>query len=335
MVDLRVLTTLPEGFVNSAAKELHALLGGPTLIHLKGRDSSALVVSILLHGNETSGLTAVQELLRSTDDLARDLIIFVGNTAAAARGERRLDGQPDYNRIWAEGELPEHQLAQQVLGYIASCNLLAAIDIHNNTGKNPLYACINHVDRRFIRLARQFSDTIVFFSEPHEVFGNNIARYCPAVTLECGVPGNPEGIAQALALMKFALTGFEHGSAQREHDCTVFHTVARMTVVQDSEFTFSPRPTSADLTLRDDLDSWNFRWIPPETHFAYCNAPAKKSSLRVTDDAGHDVTDDYFFREGNRLRTRCAFVPSMLTKDERVIAQDCVGYIMEPYPLSQ
>lgn len=335
MVDLQIFTTLPAGFVNCPANKLHALLGGPAVLHLKGRERSALVVSVLLHGNETSGLTAVQELLRSTDDLPRDLIVFVGNTAAAAVGERRLDGQPDYNRIWSEGNSPEHRMAQQVLDYLASCNPVAAVDIHNNTGKNPLYACINHVDRRFIRLARQFSDTIVFFSEPHEVFGNNVARYCPSVTLECGMPGNPDGIAQALAILRFALEDIENTSAQPDQDCTVFHTVARITVPDHSVIIFSPRPSSADLTLRDDLDSWNFRWMPPDTHFAYCQGAEAERWLRVTNDAGHDITDHYFYQEENRLLTRRAFLPSMLTKDERVIVQDCVGYIMEPYPLSQ
>lgn len=333
MVDLQVLTKLPDGFLNSAAHEMHALLGGPTLLHLKGEHKSALVVSILLHGNETTGLTAVQELLRSTDGLPRDLIVFVGNTAAAAAGERRLDGQPDYNRIWAGGNLPEHRLAQQVLNYLADCNPVAAIDIHNNTGKNPLYACINHIDRRFIQLARRFSDTIVFFSEPHEVFGNNAARYCPSVTLECGMPGDREGIAQTLATLRFALSEFEDNTATHEQEYTVFHTVARMTISEHSAMTFSPRTTGADVTLRDDLDSWNFRWIPPETHFAYRKDSGATSALRVTNDAGRDITDDYFYQEGNSLRTRRAFVPSMLTKDERVIAQDCLGYIMEPYPL--
>lgn len=60
-----------------------------------------LFVSMLLHGNETTGLLAVQRLLDKYRDqpLPRALSVFVGNVEAARLGLRRLEGQPDYNRI--------------------------------------------------------------------------------------------------------------------------------------------------------------------------------------------------------------------------------------------
>lgn len=332
MVALSLLTTLPEHLLNCRATELHAILGGPTLIHLKGKQAAPLFVSILLHGNETTGLPAVQALLKSKASLPRDLIIFVGNTAAAEKGARRLKNQPDYNRIWAGGELAEHRLAQQVLDYVANTGPVAAVDIHNNTGRNPLYACINHVDRRFVSLAQSFSNTIVFFSEPHQVLANNMARYCPAVTLECGLAGEPSGIEQAIATLEFGLYGDLDVATSELEDCSVFHTVARMRVPADSSIHFADSPSSADFTLPMSLDNWNFTRLKPNTHFAYCNS--EHATLSVSNDAGRDVTGEYFYRDGNRLFTRRPFIPSMLTLDEKVIQQDCVGYIMEPYPLA-
>jgi len=37
--------------------------------------------------------------------------------------------------------------------------------------------------------------------------------------------------------------------------------------------------------------------------------------------------------EGDMLRTTRALMPSMFTLDERVIRQDCLGYLMERYTL--
>lgn len=330
MVDLPVRKTLPEVFLSCQASDLQSLLGGPCLIHLRGRTQQAVVVSILLHGNEVSGLTVVQKLLQQSTVLPRDLLIFVGNTRAAEAGLRRLDGQPDYNRIWAGGQLKEHLMAQQVLDYTASCNPVAAVDIHNNTGRNPLYACINHVDRRFLRLARSFSDTVVFFSEPHQIFANNMARYCPAVTLECGQPGDKTGIEHALHTLELCLHSEISDGPDDEIDrVELFHTVARMIVPPDSRIAFG-QMENADFVFPEGFDAWNFRPLPVGTHFGVARSTDKR--LRVRNDAGRDITEEYFSLENGVMKTRKTFSPTMLTLDERVILQDCVGYIMERYP---
>ena len=62
---LTVLDTLPAHFLDTPARELHRLLPGPTLIHLPGRRQPELFVSVLLHGNEDSGVVALQSVLRT------------------------------------------------------------------------------------------------------------------------------------------------------------------------------------------------------------------------------------------------------------------------------
>ncbi|MEZ5476568.1 MAG: hypothetical protein R3E95_03475 [Thiolinea sp.] len=72
---------MPAGFFElSGPNELHTLMPNPTLVHLPGRREPRLFVSILLHGNETTGFFAVQKLLqkyREQDQpLPRALSIF-------------------------------------------------------------------------------------------------------------------------------------------------------------------------------------------------------------------------------------------------------------------
>ena len=55
--------------------------------------------------------------------------------------------------------------------------------------------------------------------------------------------------------------------------------------------------------------------------------------LEVVDEQGLEVAQRFFSVEGDLLRTHRAVMPAMLTLDERVIRQDCLGYLMERYPL--
>ena len=49
------------------------------------------------------------------------------------------------------------------------------------------------------------------------------------------------------------------------------------------------------------------------------------------DEHGNDVAQRYFSTDGEELRVRVPVMPSMLTRDHRVIRQDCLCYLMERY----
>ena len=174
---LRELDDLPVSLLETEAKGLHQVLGGPTLFHLRGRREPALFVSVLMHGNETSGWDAIRKVLRDHLDsegfrLPRSLSLFVGNTEAAERGVRHLPGQPDYNRVWPGSETsgkPEHDLMRQVVDTMAGREIFASVDIHNNTGLNPHYACVNVLEHQSLHLAALFGRIVVYFVRPRGV----------------------------------------------------------------------------------------------------------------------------------------------------------------------
>ncbi len=164
---------VPDGFLDCPADRLASILPGPSLIDLPGRGQNPLFLSVLLHGNENSGLLAVQNALRRHADrlLPRGLLLFVGNVKAAAAHVRTLPEQADFNRVWPgtlTPDAPEAIMAQEVFDYVASRNPFASIDIHNNTGFNPHYSCITRLEPEFIALARLFSRIVVHFQRPAE-----------------------------------------------------------------------------------------------------------------------------------------------------------------------
>ena len=161
----------PEGLLEVAADRLHTVLPGPTLLHLPGRQHRPLFVSVLLHGNETSGLEAVQQLLKKYAErsLPRALSVFFGNIEAARHRLRRLEHQPDFNRIWPgtlHDACPESALVAAVTEIMRRRQVFASIDVHNTTGLNPHYACVNRLDLRFLRLASLFGRLVIFFTHP-------------------------------------------------------------------------------------------------------------------------------------------------------------------------
>jgi hypothetical protein len=335
---LRETEQLPVQLLDLPAEALHAALGGPTLFHLAGRREPPLFVSVLMHGNETTGWDAVRAVLRGYVEagrlglLPRAMSLFVGNTAAAAAGVRHLPGQPDYNRVWPGGETaggPEHRLMAAVVERIASRGMFASIDIHNNTGLNPHYACVNRIDTRFLHLAAMFGRTVVYFVRPRGVASMAMAELGPSVTLECGKSGTTLGTEHAAAYVEACLRLAEHPAHPvAAQDVDLYHTVATVKVPPGVDFGFGER--GRDLCFSDDLERLNFREVPAGTAFARVGAPdARLLDVRSEDNV--DVAQRYFAVEDGELRLRCAVMPSMLTLDENVIRQDCLCYLMERY----
>jgi len=335
---LQQLDALPEGLLDTAPEGLQSLLGGPTLLHLPGRRPEPLFVSVLLHGNETTGFLALQALLRDYRDreLPRALSIFFGNVAAAAEGVRRLEGQPDYNRVWPGGEgagTPEHALMVAVVAEMERRRPFAAIDVHNNTGTNPHYACVNRIDHRYLHLATLFSRTVVYFTRPRGVAAMAMGNLCPSVTVECGKPGQPHGTEHVREFLDAALHLSDipvHPVAL--HDIDLFHTVLILKVAERCRFGFGGSDPGADLDFLPDLDRMNFRELPPGTCLARVRGD-RLDCLQAWDERGRDRVADYFTIEQGELRTRRAVMPSMFTLDARVVRQDCLGYLMERYEL--
>ena len=341
MPRLNILDHVPESFLNLPATELWRVLPGPTLIHLGGRRPEPLFVSLLLHGNEDVGLIAMQRLLTGLQGkiLPRALSIFVGNISAARAGVRRLADQPDYNRVWpsSEGAISDESrsaeqiLMQQVVAEMRPRHVFASVDLHNNTGKNPFYACINRLDFPFLHLASFFSRTVVFFRSPAGVQSMAFSEFCPAVTCECGKVGDPAGIAHAADFLEACLNLSEiPAHAVSPNDVHLFHTVATVKVPCDVSFGFDS--TDTDLSFSSELEEMNFRELEPGTRLA-TRRPNSQSNLIVFNDANVDVTTQYLMETPDEICLRRPVMPSMLTHNEQVIRQDCLGYFMERLPL--
>lgn len=326
---LTVLERVPEGLFSTPAERLATVLPGPSLLRLEGQRSPALFFSVLLHGNETSGWDALCQLMQSKQPLERDIVLFIGNVSAAAQGVRTLPGQLDFNRLW-RGEHQNRALVDAVLRELAAQPLFAAVDFHNNTGRNPHYTVLTQVTPTSLALASLFSDKAVLVEEPDTVLTRAVQDLCPATTVEVGPISDPASTERARQLMEAYLTLTEIPTTP-ETRVRLHRALARIHVREQVEFAFADGDAADvlhDLTLTGGMEAVNFHPLPAGTEFGVARRPLHEV-LTVVDPAHRDVTPQFLEIRDGHISLKRPVIPAMYTTDSLVIRQDCLCYLME------
>jgi succinylglutamate desuccinylase len=330
---LNVIHHIPDGLLTTPPTELYEIFSEPTLMHLSGVRDTPLFISVLLHGNETTGYFAIQELLKKYQgiSLPRSLSIFFGNVQAARYALRRLDNQVDYNRVWPHqgfsSDSKESLIMSQVIDEMKTRQVFVSVDIHNNTGLNPHYACVNRMDNAFFQLAILFSRTVIYFIRPQGVLSQAFAEICPSITIECGKTEHRHGITHALELIESCLNiSSLPTNPVLKQDIDLFHTVATVSIKPDIDFSFTDSQSS--VCFRSDLEKLNFCELPIGTGIGEISDPELVPFLVINED-GKEVYDQFFRVDNHRLVTNCDIMPSMLTTEIDIIRKDCLCYLME------
>ena len=329
---MKILTRLPRGFLDCAAHELEAALGGPTLIHLEGGRQPAVFVSVLLHGNETSGWDGLRLFLDRNPSPQRNLTIFIGNVAAAARGMRVLPGQKDFNRIWRNTSGAGGALAVAFARAIADREFFAAVDLHNNTGHNPFYSVLTDLDPVNFGLAYMFSDKAVFIREPRTTMTGVFSGRCPAVALETGPIGDSRCAIRVYDFLERCLA-LDVVDPVDSGDLELFEALARVHVRPGVDFSIAgDGEETGALVLTGGVEAVNFHELAAGTPFASSDLAANEV-LQVLDAEHDDVTDDFFAQAARAIYLKQAVVPAMYTTDPYVVQQDCLCYFMRRFQL--
>ena len=235
-----------------------------------------------------------------------------------------ITGQPDFNRIWAPGAGPEHDMTREVLDRVKRTGPVACIDIHNNTGRNPMYTVVARYDDSHLSLASRFSRTVVYATSPDTTCSAAFSDICPSVAVESGLPGEPEGVD---AVVRYVSDTLELPDPVHHvaFDIDLFHTVAVVKVAPSC--TCGAVGEDADIELDPAIERYNFKEIPPGTRLA-----------RVRDGNTHCIDVQAFERttaeswlriQDNELTVARTLMPAMLTSDPDIVKWDCLCYLME------
>ncbi len=340
MLSFDQIDSYPPELLDVPAVKIRSILPRPTLMHLSGRTTSPIFVSVLLHGDEDVGLKAIQQVLTNHRHtrLPRSLTVFFGNVEAAEAMVRFLPHQPDFNRIWPGSEWPHtpyHDMMRSVLEVMVERGVVASIDLHNNTGRNPYYACVTSMNAEHLHLASLFSRRVMYFQRPKGVQTQAFAQFCPAITCECGPIGDCGGVAAAVNVIEQALAlgdtqvdaDYATLLAQAQLPIALYRTVATWRLLPGRSITFASR-AQADVYLRPDLDTLNFAALAVGQELGELSQQPS-SCLEVRDESGRVVTDEYLALHAGKLIITQPVIPSMLTTSIDAIRKDCIGYFME------
>ncbi len=327
--DLKVLPEIPQMPQTTPLDQITHYFPQPCLFEVPGSTEETVFLSFLLHGNEFTSFEVLKKLVNKykKDTPEKSLIFLVGNVEAASLQKRFLSGQQDFNRIWKSGSSPEHQWAEQVKNYVAErAPLFATIDIHNNTGKNPFYSCISELTDSFVYLASLFSSTLVYFRHPDSVLSTNFSSFGPALTIECGESGNPESTGLAYQFVLDVINSSTLNHPVQDSDIQIFQTIGR--IVVDSEVKVAFGKELGDIHFTENFESINF--CPQTEGEWFCETNLKKLPIQILDQQGNDLSEEFLIFKDGVARWRKSVIPSMFTKDTKVITQDCLGYVMIP-----
>jgi hypothetical protein len=226
-------------------------------------------------------------------------------------------------------------MAARVAARLAEQPLFAAVDLHNNTGRNPHYGIVTDLSPDNLGLAYLFSDKAVYVREPDTVMTRIFAGRCPAVALEVGPVGDPRCEDRVYDFVKRLLTLDAIPDADLQQ-LQMFRTQVRVHVAPEITFLFADEAadtSAADLTLTGGIEAVNFHELPAGAEFGRTGQPPS-AVLQVLDVQHRDVTDQYFEQVGACLRLKRSVVPAMYTTDPAVVRQDCLCYFMERMPLA-
>ena len=306
---LRVEAAPPSALFDLPAKNLADELGGPTLFDWRRAGEAPLFVSVLVHGNEISGWDAVRRLRRELMDAS--VLLFVGNVAAARAGVRALPGRPDFNRVWEGGEWPEARVADAVSEFVAEARPRLAVDVHNNTGRNPPYSVVARRDAATLAAASAFAGRAIFATQPTGFQTGRLARVCTAVTVEVGTPDDPASTDRAAAFLRRLLDcSVSRPAAPETAGLALYETVARVTL-------------SDDAVIVPDAQRFNFRTAPAGAKLV------ERGALSAHAADGADVGDVYFRRSNGATVLKRPSVVAMYTGDLHAARQDCLCYFIE------
>ena len=307
---LNIAATLPDSLADVPATALADELGGPTLFDLRKPKAPPLFVSVLLHGNEVSGWDAVRGLFYEFRSISS--LLFLANLDAAREGVRALPSQADFNRVWEGGDTSEAAVAAEVTARVAAAEPYVAVDIHNNTGRNPPYAVVCRTDSKTLAFAGAFAERALLASQPDGFQTRRFTRFCTAVTVEVGTPDDPDSTTRAAGYVAELLSAYPRPPSTRApHELRLYETVARVLVAEGTE-------------IEPAMQGFNFRRAPAGACLTRCGPLVARSA------DGDDISDEYFTVDDGMAVLIRPTILAMYTRELESARRDCLCYFLEP-----
>jgi succinylglutamate desuccinylase len=307
-----------------------AHLGGPSVVHLPGKDhSKCRVIVTLLHGNEPSGIKAIYSLLQQGFKPQFDTKIIIASVVASLTEpvftHRMLPGKDDLNRCFSRNQTDlQSQLAQAINQQIREYAPESVVDIHNTSGSGPAFSVSVSNSPQHQALAAHFTHRLVYTdirlgSIMEQEFG------CPVVTIEAGGAYDDEADITALKGIESYLNS--HHVFTQTQDLELLLNPRRLELMTTSSIGYSTEKLNGvDITLRQDIEHFNFKRIESGTLIGWVDTQIQ-THLKL--DRDHMQPNDFFKVLDGKLLTKKHLTLFMVTTRADIAKSDCLFYFSE------
>ncbi|WP_019616376.1 succinylglutamate desuccinylase/aspartoacylase domain-containing protein [Psychromonas ossibalaenae] len=303
------------------------------LILFKGKDSQrpCRIITTLLHGNEPSGVYALQRLITNQTQPICDTYVFVASVRAATAEPlfyfRMLPEHRDLNRCFSDINISDQQgaLALYIKEFIRGKRPELLMDMHNTSGESPAFSVSHVQDRRHASLCLLFSPFIIHSTiKVGALFEQDFN--CPNVTIECG------GAANEMS-HEIAYTGLhrifraEISELKGEAESPVWlNNPLRLELKADTKLAYADSPCpQADLTLPLDIDSHNFGVWGADRPLGWLGDRGM-NIFTVKGAQGKDHLADLFTCRNRQLFPAVSLHLFMITNRADIALSDCLLY---------
>jgi hypothetical protein len=308
-------------------------LGGPCLLRVRGEDPSRTrALSVLVHGNETSGARALHRWLRRGRRPHASLLCIVGGVRAALREpaltHRFVPGERDLNRCFRPPfDDPPGPVAREILEALRAARPDCLVDIHNTSTPGPAFAVAPHEDPAHESLAALFCRNLVVTDISLGALMETSGDPCPAVTVECGAAADPAADAIAWqGLLRYLHETEVPGTLPAGAPIELYHHPVRLELEPGTRIAWGDAPVAgADLTVRAGLEQLNFSTAAPRTRLGWLG-PRGLAPLRLRDGRGRELRGDWLQDDAGCLRAALALRLFMITASAEMALGDCLLY---------
>ena len=308
-------------------------LGGPALLHISGIDNTRKrALSVLVHGNETSGARALHRWLCLGRRPRVSLLCFVSGVEAALceplLSQRFVPGERDLNRCFRPpfNDRPGH-IAQAMLAVLQAERPDCLVDMHNTSAPSPAFAIAPHEDVAHEALGALFCNNLVITEITLGALMESSGDPCPAITVECGATGDPRAEQVAWeGLQRYLHDEAVPGVPAPDSHLELFHRPVRLELEPGTLLAWGDGPVvGADLTVRTDLERFNFTTVEPDLVIGWLG-PRGLDPLRVSDRMGRNRCDEWFRIQDGRFHTKESVRLFMVTSSLKMAMDDCLLY---------
>lgn len=310
-------------------------LSGPTVIHVKGKDTSRCrVVVTLLHGNEPSGLKAIHQLLL-TQFIPSVNTKFVVASVVAARTEpvfhyRMLPGQYDLNRCFNSDSLDlQSLLASAIKETVVEFHAEAIIDVHNTSGSGPAFCVSIDNSDQHLAIASHFTHRMV---STNLRLGSIMEQdfNAPIITVEAGGAQDDEADVTALNGIKSFLTA--SNVFERQQYIQQLINPRRLELKARSTIAYDQSPIAGiSVTMRQDIERLNFMKVEKGEHLGWLPSPSldafqlDKTAFYVNDYFTAELVNSGVYE----FKTKCTLTLIMVTTRADIASSDCLFYFVK------